>query len=53
MKRMLGVSLATVVLLAIAASTANACYCGIARWRCCNEACCTTSRAAQSSAARS
>ncbi len=40
MKRLLGVPLVAVVVLAIAASTANACYCGAARYRCCQRACC-------------
>ncbi len=40
MKRLLGVSLLSAVLLAIAASTASAGYCGALRHRCCKRACC-------------
>ena len=40
MKRLLGVSLIAAVLLAVAASTASACYCGAARYRCWKRASC-------------
>ena len=49
---LLGVPLIAVVLLAIAASTADACYCGAARYRCCQMRVLRT-RSASSSAARS
>ena len=40
MRRLLGLPLMAVVLLAIGASMADACYCGAARYRCCRCACC-------------
>jgi hypothetical protein len=43
MKRLLGIPLIAVVLLVIAANTANACFCGAARYCCCQRACCCAS----------
>ena len=39
MRRLLGLSLMTAILLAVAASVADACYCGAGRCRCCMSAC--------------
>src|SRR3990170_2613216 len=42
MKRLLAIPLITAALLIIAASAADACYCGAARLRCCMRECCAT-----------
>ncbi len=46
MRKLLGVPLIAGVLLAIAASTADACYCGAARYRLFRRACCSADYAA-------